>query len=379
MQSILIIGFFEAFFLVALLLTKRRKQQHDYILACYLFINGLTILGSFFDVYNRTHNFPYPALLNLDIPFIFLHGPLLWFYVKALSVKDLKFKPIYILHFLPFFLIIVEHWTNIYSLPENLKIWINATESFKSWPIYPVVVAAIAISIISYQVWCFFLIKKYNKKVRNYFSQDEKINLNWLKTLLICTFLCYMLAIIIFDLDLVFHYAKYGNLQSVTYIFASIFILFLGFYGHKQGNIFTSSQIEPEFSNGSEFTINKKVTSDDEQFISALTELMKGKKPFLDSELTIASLSKSMNVSPYYMSGILNDKLNLNFYDFVNYYRVEEFKLKLTEPQNAKLSFEGIAYDCGFSSKATFYRVFKKNTGLSPSEFQKKTIDSSLV
>ena len=80
-------------------------------------------------------------------------------------------------------------------------------------------------------------------------------------------------------------------------------------------------------------------------------------------------LSKEFGVSADYLSGIINGLLGMNFYDFINHYRVEEFKQMCRDSSKRKLTIIALAYDCGFNSKATFTRVFKKNTGITPGEY----------
>jgi len=65
-----------------------------------------------------------------------------------------------------------------------------------------------------------------------------------------------------------------------------------------------------------------------------------------------------------------------NFYTFINEYRVEEVKKRLVDHQYDHLTFLAIAYECGFNSKSSFNFIFKKSTGMTPSEFKKKRMDS---
>ena len=62
----------------------------------------------------------------------------------------------------------------------------------------------------------------------------------------------------------------------------------------------------------------------------------------------------------------------MNFNDFINTYRVEEVKKAFDNGEHKKTTLLGIAYDCGFNSKATFNRAFKKNAGFSPKEYLEK-------
>jgi len=83
---------------------------------------------------------------------------------------------------------------------------------------------------------------------------------------------------------------------------------------------------------------------------------------FRDSELNIIS---------HYLSQVINEQFNLNFFDFVNRYRVEVFKEKIKDTVFRNYSLLGIAFECGFNSKSAFNRIFKQATGLTPSQFKK--------
>jgi len=86
-------------------------------------------------------------------------------------------------------------------------------------------------------------------------------------------------------------------------------------------------------------------------------------------ELNLARLSNLMKTKSEIISEVLNTSLNQNFFDFINKYRIDEFKLKCLSNENKHLSLMGIAYDCGFNSKAAFYRAFNKFEGMSPTAY----------
>jgi AraC-like DNA-binding protein len=78
---------------------------------------------------------------------------------------------------------------------------------------------------------------------------------------------------------------------------------------------------------------------------------MNEKKPHLDPEITLSSLADLVSVSPEYLSKMINNQLGKNFYDFINHYRIEEFKTRCTLPENKNFTLISIAFDCGFNSK----------------------------
>jgi AraC-like DNA-binding protein len=103
--------------------------------------------------------------------------------------------------------------------------------------------------------------------------------------------------------------------------------------------------------------------------LQRLITIMAGKKKYLDPELSLKSLSEILEVNTSYLSQIINEHLGKNFTDYVNQFRVEEAKKKLSDPKHKKSSLTDIAFQSGFNSIPSFNRVFKKLTGLNPSQF----------
>ncbi|MEZ0487234.1 helix-turn-helix transcriptional regulator [Fibrella aquatica] len=105
------------------------------------------------------------------------------------------------------------------------------------------------------------------------------------------------------------------------------------------------------------------------EVVVALTKAMETDQLFLNPELTVDKLSKHLQLSPKLISAVLNQQLQTNFNSFINRYRVEAVKRQLATPGSEHLTITGIAFNCGFNSQATFQRVFKQMTSLSPKEY----------
>lgn len=93
-------------------------------------------------------------------------------------------------------------------------------------------------------------------------------------------------------------------------------------------------------------------------------------KPYLDPELTLTQLAERINISPHHLSQIINEQFQLNFFEYINQFRVEEVKSRICNPKYESYSLLGIAMDSGFNSKSAFNRVFKKLTHQTPSQFK---------
>ena len=100
-----------------------------------------------------------------------------------------------------------------------------------------------------------------------------------------------------------------------------------------------------------------------------LAQAMQDEKYYLDGELSLSGLASQLNTQPNYLSQVINEREGKNFYDYINTLRIEEFKRVAASPDQRKYTLSALAQHCGFNSKSSFNRCFKKVTGQSPSEF----------
>ena len=92
-------------------------------------------------------------------------------------------------------------------------------------------------------------------------------------------------------------------------------------------------------------------------------------KPYLDANLSLRSLADQMEIHPNHLSWLLNESMGENFNEFINHYRIENFKSLTKDPENSKITIMGLAYESGFNSKTVFNTCFKKETGLTPRQY----------
>ena len=109
-----------------------------------------------------------------------------------------------------------------------------------------------------------------------------------------------------------------------------------------------------------------------DEYLSQLLRFMEERKPYLQNELSIQDLAAAIGIPRHHLSRVVNERLNKNFYDFINEYRVAEAKRLLLHPAFGHYTTLAIALEAGFSSKATFNAVFKKQTGLTPTAYVSK-------
>ncbi len=121
-------------------------------------------------------------------------------------------------------------------------------------------------------------------------------------------------------------------------------------------------------------SIDNPADRDIEKHLIRLLKAMEEEKLYLDTDLSVNKLASVTGISAKTISVVLNQHRQTNFNDFVNGYRIKEVQSRLADPDNRHLTISGIAIDCGFNSQATFQRVFKNQTGMSPREFMNLTL-----
>ena len=357
-----------AFFFELLLLAKKSKSISDKILSFWMFIIGLHLFFYYFHI--RDIDFIHPYLVGILSLLPFFHGPLLFIYTGFLTSYFTKWKPKYLLNFLPVILLFIFYFDFFISSEEGkIEFVQNLTQNpdivQKSY--FPLVV----ISGFSYIFLTFLLFRRHHRNILNNLSNStESNNLHWLRNLLSGMLVIWMVV-------LLSHFVTDSFPQDMLiYISVSLFVVFIGFFGLRQGNIFVNLHnccLIEGLTEDSQQRYSKSGLKDEraDEIKQQLKELMAERKLFLDENISLPQLAGIINIHPNYLSQVINERFQKNFYDFVNSFRVEEFKRIVSIEKNRNKTFYALALDCGFNSKASFNSSFKKLTGTTPSEFVK--------
>lgn len=362
---IFIAGISIALFISALLLVKKDKSKSDVFLFLWMILNA-THLTFFYLLYSDVI-YDYPKLLGLQVPLPLLHGVLLYYYVSSCTNQFPKKKLIAFLHLIPTIIVIIYLIPFVILLPEQ-KIEIFKNEG-KGYEVFQkILLISVFLSGIVYVIWSNFLLLNHKKRIRNQFSNIEEINLKWLQ------FLTYGLGGI-WSLIII---SQNNTLISIG---VSIFVILVGFFGVQQKNIFSTKEIAYENDKNKEVDnyeskekyLNSGLSDENaNKYYEQLSAIMVQEKTFTNPELSLSDLASKLNIHSNYLSQIINEKNNKTFYDYINEYRVEEFKKRVILPENQQFTLMTIAYDCGFNSKSSFNRYFKKITEQTPSQYIKE-------
>jgi len=308
------------------------------------------------------------------IPFSFTTGPLLYLYVKSITTSEFKLQRSHLWHFLPqliltlyrIFILVYDSMQPGFESTQNGILMENLNNQ---------IVAAfqgvfVKIQLILYLAFTVQMFYHYRQKIYQFYSNTFKMELNWVRN---------FLAIYI----LLFSYDVLESLVGLTIIemhwtnkwwyhfFAALAIIYIGIKGFFTD---TSKLKDLEFNSiapQQPIIDSPKPSTNYEEDMSRIKTLFEEGKIYLDPDLSLKSLAVELGSSPSQVSEVINNGFQKNFNDFINSYRIEEVKKQLVEGRQKELSLVGVAMDCGFNSKATFNRVFKKTTGISPTQYLK--------
>lgn len=374
MNAVLYVGIFLTAFLSLLLLVKKNRKSHDHILIAWLLVNCFQLVF-FFHSFNTNGN-KYESLEITGALLSAISSPLLYCYVVDLVIPDQSRLSTQFYHFLPFVFITVTILYLSFLFNDEVVFvkdgFIQSTQpDLFLIPYYGLVLAFIN---LLYPIWSLYLLIRHTKRLNNEFAYVEKINMDWLKHWIILSIIGFWLSFGIIWAGS-FQWIEFLTSFQVVAFSITLNVAVIGFFGLRQTTIFTSIQnihtTKKAISNDQKYqssSLTNKVSSD---YLQRLQSFMQIEKPYLNSQLNLEMLAYQLGMTKHQLSQLINEQLQLNFFNFVNQYRVEEFKKILEDPKSNRMTLLGIALDSGFNSKSSFHVIFKKVTGQTPSAYQK--------
>lgn len=378
MDVLILIGSFQAIFFAVLVLSKKGKSISDKILAFWLLLFALHLAFVYYSF--RSGEVFYVEYGYFPSGVLVLYYSLMYVYTESLITQENVFKPKWLLHLLPsiiFYCSIIPFAQLTFQEKAHLMTHLTA------YPYLNFVFTLMILFVSIYLLATLRLLKKHQVSLRFIFSYEENINLRWLKILAILLALLWIivsgLIAYIYSLDAIhatIPLREQMMLDMQGQIAFVVFVCLLGYFGIKQQVIYSVPLQKNEAPTNKE-SLNRYEKSGltKENSLIHLKELlfyMEHEKPYLNGKLSLKEVAEKVNVSTNHLSQIINENLDKNFFDFVNGYRVELVKQKMKEVSNHNYTLLAIAFECGFNSKSSFNLIFKKHTGLTPSQFLKK-------
>lgn len=334
------------------------------------------------------HFLPWQFYIYLA-PVSLLQGPLLYLYVRSFK-EVITFKkawPHFLLSLIYFFIISYVSFILGKSFPPGKDM--PAAILHNPYTIIPISLRYVQMVIY------YFMARKallsYRRSIQHLFSETSRIDLGWMRLLVNGYIVLVVIAIGLYSLALQYS-DYYGTLILVNAAVSSPYIYMATYKGISQMALWqiqpgmNKEKVEQEMSTAEAIELSTvkeekeaavKVKSNDgknDEIAGKIIEVMEKEKLYQEAELTLQQLADKLHYPSYQVSQALNEKMKKNFYDLVNGYRVEEAKRLLLDSKKSNYTILSIGFEAGFNSKTTFNTVFKKFTGLTPTQYRDKQV-----
>lgn len=318
---------------------KKKKTLANYVLGLILvfmaFRIGKSVMLNFGDDLE-------PIFIFAGLAFLLVIGPLLRWYVLAMTRPDFKLQNSYYLELVPFVLVFIMS----FFISEN---WFDTNNK-------QVIILFGSVLIFIYLHLAFYIFssgrvlykvkKKYKDVVQ---TKSQKAILDWLHAVIIG----FVVIWISYFLNIIDDTVPYVT-GPIVYSIAIYFLSYKAF------------QLKVTDIDGDVFKLN-----DRSALFNQISTLVIKDKLYLEADVSLSSLSKLIGKTTQTTSEVINQYAKRNFNDFINYYRIQEAKKLLLDTNSKDFTISSIAFDTGFSSLSSFNSAFKKFESTTPSSYRK--------
>lgn len=389
-SSLLLIGVVQGLVYSLLLLARGRREgaRADYWMAGLLALLSLFVsqwmLG--FAGWYDSHDWHTTFMFYLPFSPPFLLGPIFYCYFLSLANAGFQARK-YWKHFIPAGIFLLQdvavavHDLLIWRVFRGKELaffhktrgpWSEFMNNLDEWW-YNLLGPLSELHLIAYLIATIMLYRSYKKYLVANFSNIEPLRFRWLNLIIIILGVSFVVSLVgsVASVFIDLSYIEAWYFYFVVSV--SIFVLSIQAYRQPTHSLLQLT-FEPE--GGSPMpaeTIGLSAPDgldpELEQLRLRLESMMAAERPYLDPDLNIRQLAGRLNSNTAYLSRVINVGYGLNFNDFINGYRVRAIEERLRAGDHRHYTFLSLALDCGFNSKATFNRAFRKHTGKSPGEF----------
>jgi len=232
-------------------------------------------------------------------------------------------------------------------------------------------------------VWLLSFLRRHHLLVLNFYSSINNRTLKWIYVVVYINIAFLLIWIGEDILDLYMHESLSETFSFLSALLTFILVVWIGYFGFNQHTVFKDrlsilTDTSDESSKDDDIISCLSVESDVEnieglkqerEHFNSIELQLKNEKLYLNAQLDLRSLSDCVDVNSRELSYLINRYSGMNFFQYINSFRVEEFKNNLCSDKAQQLSIIGLAEEAGFNSKSTFYKVFKEKEGMTPKEY----------
>jgi AraC-like DNA-binding protein len=404
--------------ILSLLLFLSSKRQRSFARLLMGIFQLLMAIYFTFNFFYSIRDFGVVAGIYFFIlPVILMFIPVFYLYILTVTTPGFRFSKSSFAHFIPSLVILCLNIPYLLATESEKYDFISHGYSMlnsNSLYSYLLVIYMIGIlviftfQLIYYSAKAFKLYQKHLVYIENRFSYTENINLDWLLALIICFVVFFVFNDILYLIgfrqqvfvQVIYNFAMLGTTFYVGYrglmqmdlrVIVSVLESGTELKNLSEDTIQQNDNLSQQEDAGFKATQNQIDTTNPKtdsikkysgssltsiqkvDLLLKLSKLMQEEKIFINHKLSIEDVAYKLESNTKYISQIINETYNKNFYNFINYHRIEEAKKLLVMAENEKYSILGMAQSVGFVSKSTFNVAFKRFTGLTPTEYKNKT------
>ncbi|WP_196137203.1 AraC family transcriptional regulator [Aliikangiella sp. G2MR2-5] len=317
----------------------------------------------------------YNWLGHIPLAFETAIPPLVYLYCESLTDPKFKLTKTRALHFTPFGLFMlyaVCFYTNVLLVDTNQAKGALSSlyhlSTVKEFEDYFTVV-----SIAIYLAFGSAALKKYRLQVNNFTSDNSHSVFSWLRNIQILMLVLIVFLVVNMVMDrTVLTQSDSNNHWKIYFLYLAGVIYYLGFKAVKSPIILKRQEKE---SSRIKEEIDEVKDAKARELVTRIKNIVEENKLHLNPTFSIQELSELVRVNQGTVSQVINRHIGLTFRDFINQQRIEMAKKLLLSNKDKNISILSQAMECGFNSEASFYRVFKKHTGKSPTQYIKASTD----
>lgn len=359
------------FVATVLFFVKRKEFKANSLLALLIFLFSITLIE--YVLYWTGYIYFFPHVMSLSDGFPFLFGVILYFYFEKIFEGHQLSKKDY-LHFLPFLLYLVYMMPRYLSAAEVKQMWILGKSAMPSLYVWPLPIRNIQwlhwVKIAHMLVYLvvifkrFYIQSKSNREITKWF--------NWLTGLFAGFIFSYASYFVLVRFS--FFNQEWDYLISFSMMFT---IYFIAWFGYLQPRVFSGFTLAESVSFNGKYK-NAELPDDvSTEILSLLENLMATRYLYRESDLRLEKLASETGTSRHHLSQVINNRLGMNFFEYINSLRITEAMELLKDKGKSRLTIIEVAYQVGFNNKVSFNAAFKKQTGVTPTEYRKQHLNAA--
>lgn len=352
---------------------KNRSSAHKILIRIFILI--FLVLLCYYGYLHKIYSLLIITYIFIDAFDVFI-GPLLYVYVRSVTgnpVSSVLKNGLYFVF--PCLLILCI------SVPAIL-LMVNDTFNGSVFDSLNTYFSFKGLYSLGFIIAAYYQLLRFQKLVKHNYSNLENKDLQWAKVFLLGVMVIIAIDIFTSVYEIISPQNLYWgmDLDYLTVVLGIFLLVYLGYYGISQATILVPDFLVKE-SLSESINLKEAVqqtpkkyqynTKEMKELGAQLTLLMEEERPYLMEDLTLYHLSKELATTDKKLSVLLNQHMHISFYDYINTFRIDEVKQKINDKVYSNYTLLAIAYECGFKSKTSFNRIFKKNTGVSPSQYKK--------